>query len=119
MQRDWEVVRQILLKCEQLGDTHSVLSPQDVSPYDSDNVSYHMKLLDEAGLIEAQCSRSNAGVHCWAFRLTWAGHEFLDNTRDQTVWNRVKSTAREKGLSLSFDVIKLAASAIIGGLMKP
>jgi len=117
MRRDWELVRQVLLKLEQLGDTASVLESTDVLPYDADNVSYHMKIMDEAGLIEAHCLEHTGGTHCHASRLTWSGHEFLDQVREQTVWNRTKASVREKGLALSFEVIRMTASAIIAGIV--
>ena len=39
MQRNWEVVRKILMQLEQLGDTQSQLMPEDVNGFDSDTVS--------------------------------------------------------------------------------
>jgi repressor of nif and glnA expression len=116
MKRDWEIIRRILIQLEDLGDTRSTLMPEDVAGYDAEAVSYHMKLMQEAGLIEGRCVDAMQGLRCWATRLTWAGHEFLDRVRDQQLWNRVKSTVREKGLELSFDVIKVAANMIIGAV---
>ena len=119
MERNWDLVRHILLKLEQLGDTRSVLQPEDVPPYDAESVSYHIRLLSEGGLIEARCAESKTSeMRCWAFRMTWNGHEFLDRIRDQTVWNQVKSTSRQRGIALSFEVIKIAAGAVIGAVMK-
>ena len=117
MERNWEIVRKILIQLEQLGDTRSSLDPDQVTGFDPETVIYHMKIMDEAGLIEARCTRSTSGLYCFAVRLTWAGHEFLDGIRDQQLWNRVKATVREKGLSLSFDVIKTAANALIAKIL--
>jgi len=69
---------------------------------------------EEAGLIDASSDKTTSGLHCFAFGLTWNGHEFLDRVRDQTIWNKVKAAAREKGLTLSFDVIKALATKVIG-----
>ena len=55
MQRDWDVVRKILLKLEEIGNTTSHLEPNQVNGYDPELMSYHMQLLDEAGLIKARC----------------------------------------------------------------
>lgn len=118
MQRDWEVVRQVLLGLEQLGTGASVVPDSDVPPYDRENVAYHMKLLAEAGIVDAHCTETTGGTHCLASRLTWAGHEFLDHVRDHTVWNRIEATAREKGLALSFDVITAAAGTIVANVLK-
>jgi hypothetical protein len=120
MKRDWDVVRKILLKLEELGNTTSYLEPDQVNSYDPEQVSYHMQLLDEAGLIEAKCGRAHgAPLHCRAMRLTWRGHEFLDQVRQDSVWNKVKGTAREQGLDLTLDVIVSIAKTIIIGSMLP
>jgi len=118
MKRDWELVRTICLTLEERGSTTIPLRANQVSGYDEEVVSYHMQLLHEAGLIHAKCSHPlNAPLTCWALSLTWRGHEFLDQIRQETVWNRVVALAREKGLSLSFDVIVAFAKQVIGGII--
>lgn len=118
MQRNWDCVRAILLGVEALGDTQSHLEPSSIDGYDQETVSHHIRLLIEAGLVVGNCAQGLQGpLRCYASRLTWDGHEFLDKIRSATVWNKVKSIAREKGLSLSFDVIKLAATHAINSLL--
>lgn len=41
--------------------------------------------------------------------LTWNGHEFLDNVRNDTVWAKLKRAVAEKGGAVSFDVLKALA----------
>ena len=48
--------------------------------------------------------------------MTWRGHEFLDQVRQDTVWNKVKGAAREKGLDLSMDVVVSIAKTVIGSM---
>jgi DNA-binding transcriptional ArsR family regulator len=74
--------------------------------YSEEAVSYHLKLLTEAGLIEA---RNLKGTTTWAVNgLTWAGHEFLEASRDDSRWEKVKRLVVDKTGSLSFEVVKLA-----------
>ncbi len=114
MERNWDLVRKILVKLEGLSTLQSRLDPSDVEGYDKEFVSYHMHLMDQAGLIKAKCtSGSSPSLHCVALSLTWEGHEFLDKVRNDTIWNTVKGIARDKGLDLSFDVIKMAAKSVI------
>ncbi len=114
MKRDWELIRKILLALEELGSTQSYLKPEDIEGYDAELVSYHIKLLMEAGLLEGTCTKSiSAPLHCVAYRLTWDGHELLDQIRSRSVWNRVVEMARERGLDLSFEVVKAAAKMAI------
>ncbi|MFZ4857916.1 MAG: DUF2513 domain-containing protein [Desulfuromonadaceae bacterium] len=114
MTRDWQLVKVILAKLEALQSTRAVLHPEEVAGYDTELVSYHLRLLDQAGLIVAECSATIGGpLYCYGRTLTWEGHEFLDTVRSDTVWNRVTKTAREKGLGLSFSIIKIIAEAAI------
>ncbi|MBF0340220.1 MAG: DUF2513 domain-containing protein [Magnetococcales bacterium] len=118
MQRNWECVRAILFGVEQLGDTCSILQAHDVSGFDAATVSYHMQLLIDAGLVRGTCSHYiNAPMACMVTSLTWEGHEFLDRTRSSGAWNKVKTVAREKGVALSFDVIKTIAQHMVTALL--
>ncbi len=112
MKRDWEVVRAILMRLEELGDAHSGLRTEDVTGFDAENVAYHMAILSEAGLIDADVVLGDDGFGV-ATRMTWSGHELLDHMRDSGTWNRVKKVIREKGIGLSLDAIKLAGGIVI------
>ena len=116
MKRDWDLIRKILLQVESLGDTQSQI--EGVEGMDAENVSYHINLMVEAGLVIGDCTQGLDGpLRCSASLLTWAGHEFLDKIRSAGVWNKVKAMAREKGLSLSFEMIKTAAGCAITALL--
>lgn len=118
MQRNWELIREILSALEGRETTHGGLSPEQISGYSPEVVSYHLYILNEAGLIEANCLKpSNTPIHCIGRILTWAGHEFLDSIRNETMWNKIKATAKSKGVDLSFEVIKQAAVVVIKGLL--
>lgn len=116
MKRDWEIIRKLLLALEQLGDTTSCV--ERLPDMDDEAVSYHVRLLIASRLVTGECQESiDRPLRCVAYSLTWDGHEFLDKVRQQGVWNKVKATAREKGLSLSFDLIKTVATEVIKGLV--
>jgi hypothetical protein len=115
MRRNWELIRRILSKLEEQETARGELMPDAIAGYDEELTAYHFMLLDQAGLIEAR-GLPAAGPKprpYVAMALTWEGHELLDHIRSETVWNGVKRTAREKGLELSFEVVKQAAIAII------
>lgn len=117
MQRNWEVIREILVKLEEKPEALGTLWPKQIEGYDAETVSYHMLLLKDAGLVIAECSQRERKLHCIASALTWSGHEFLDAIRRDTVWNGVKRTARERGVELSFDTIKTLARKIIEAML--
>lgn len=110
MKRDWELVRRILLALE---SQDGRLMPDQIAGYDAAAVCYHMEIMRQAGLIEAN---SVAGA-CVALSLTWNGHEFLDSIRQDTVWNKVKVRAREAGVGLTADVVVALAKKVVEALL--
>lgn len=104
MKRDMDLIRKILLAIETHPEYGNWDVPMALGGYSETAVSYHLKLLTEAGLVEA---RNLKGTTVWAVNgLTWAGHEFLEAARDDSRWEKVKRLVWEKTGSLSFDVLK-------------
>ncbi|WP_429499376.1 DUF2513 domain-containing protein [Robbsia andropogonis] len=119
MERDWDLIRRILLLLEALPDTAGRLAADQVDGYDSDIVSYHLQILGQAGLVEVRCTKDMSGsIRCFAISMTWAGHEFLDGIKSQTAWNSVRTVVREKGAALSFEVIKAAGGHLVSQMFK-
>lgn len=118
MKRDWELIREILIALENLPSTQTFLEPKMLERYDPEIVSYHIQILDEAGLIEGHCHKSlNAPLRCWANRLTWHGHEFLDEIKSDTIWNKTKEVLKEKGIDLSFDTITSGVKIVLESML--
>ncbi len=119
MKRDWDLVREILLKLEECETARGRLNPGEIAGRDEELVSYHIQILMEAGLIVGECSLSiGRPLYCTAGRLTWAGHELLDQVRSHAAWNRIKGVAREKGLDMTLEVIKAAAKIILETVLR-
>ena len=38
-------------------------------------------------------------------RLTWDGHDFLEHSRNDTVWKKAKASIAERGVGFSLDVM--------------
>jgi hypothetical protein len=105
MHRDMDLVRRILMEIER----QSVDSPNidlRIDGYSGEEISYHVKIMYQAGLIEAIDFSSHDGIAWKPTSLTWEGHEFLDNARNETTWNKAKGILKDKGASASFDVMK-------------
>lgn len=116
MKRDFELVRLILLRAEAAPDFS--VSSSAFEGYDEPTVARHFALLEEAGFIDANLARyeGRGALQGTVERLTWAGHEFLDTTRNETVWNRTKELVKEKSGSASFEVFKALATEVSLGL---
>ncbi|AMA10691.1 DUF2513 domain-containing protein [Picosynechococcus sp. PCC 73109] len=117
MKRDMELIKKILLALEANNTINQYLhySNLNLEGYDDNEVAYHVKLAHEAGLIELAGNKpvQTIGsppiyfIQC----LTWEGHEFLDASRSPKVWNSALKIIKDKGLGISFDVLKALLSA--------
>jgi len=106
MKRDMELVRRVLLDTEEHGGGIGWFELGDIEGHSAEEVSYHVKLLSDAGFIEA-LDRSHQRALVWhPKRLTWEGHEFLDAIRNDTVWAKTKKLVADKGSSIPFEVLK-------------
>ena len=93
-----DLIREILLAREEDRQIQTE-EPTDV-------VAYNVALLNDAGLVDAIISE-HAGVPRGfsIARLTWAGHDFLDSTRDATIWNKAKERILKPGVSWTFSIL--------------
>lgn len=120
MQRDWELIRELLTKVEACTLATEGLSPSDFDEDRRNAVSYHMEMLIEAGLVEGKMLRvmGRSVSPFMVRRLTWDGHEFLESIRSETIWSKTKSTLAENGISMTIDLIKEAAKEAGSALLK-
>jgi hypothetical protein len=110
MKRDMDLVRTLLITSEEDGDTDKLCEE-----YGQHQVAGHIAILIDAGLVKGAVGGDSGGrpVVGNIIRLTWAGHEFLDNARNDTVWNKVKDMIKEKSMSVSFDIIASLLKSIV------
>jgi len=105
MQRDTDLVRQILLDLEARGSYADWLDI-DIEAYSPEQVDYHLELLVEAGFIRVSATgRELARGH--PLRLTWEGHELLDAVRSEDRWGAVRALSDRAG-GLPFATIRAA-----------
>ena len=102
MKRDMELVRKLLFLAEEDGKDDELCEE-----YGQDVVAGHVAILLDAKLIvgEVVCNAVGVPVASVILRLTWAGHEFLDNARNDTIWRGVLSKIKSAALTVSFDVL--------------
>ena len=102
MTRDMDLIREILLAIEAYPESNAYDLNLSFTEHSEDEVSYHCRLLFDAGLIDAKFFPANIGPDDWAIKgLTWAGHEFLEASRDDSRWNKAKKITWEKTKSFS------------------
>ncbi len=114
MKRDMDYVRELLLKIEELNlprmsDLVATHADQD----DVEKLAEHLKMLiDEAGLIEGISAHTLSKMNWLNIRVTWKGHEYLDNIRDPEIWRKTKEGAAKVG-DFSVDIIGALAKGLI------
>ena len=105
MQRDVDLIRQILLDLE-AGGPYADWLDIDIEAYSPEQMDYHLELLVEAGFIRIPATgRELTRGH--PLRLTWEGHEFLDAARSDERWRAVRALSERAG-GLPFATIRAA-----------
>jgi len=119
MKRNWDTIKEILTRLESLTTEDRTLRLANFPSERSSEISYHVELLIEAGLINGEMSKTlgNKPHDFFVERLTWRGHEFLDSVRNDTVWQKTKKSFAHSGLSMTLDLVKSVATDIATSLI--
>jgi hypothetical protein len=108
MKRNLDLVRLILLSVE----------GQDVSAelkaFSEEAQIYHAALLVDAGYVDGTIINGHMGqpVTVRMQKLTWAGHDFIDAIRSDSVWKPVKEKTDAIG-AWTFGIVKELAVAVL------
>ena len=105
MKRDFSLVREILRDMESAeplrrfqGFTYEGKTEAEVNE--------HIELLVEAGLLKGEVKRTHGGrAIVMISRLTWAGHDFLDSIKDETLWQKAQASILKPVGGVAFDVL--------------
>jgi hypothetical protein len=118
MKRNMELIRELLQAIE-ASEISTVLPSSQLNlktDWTSRERCYNLNLMVGAGFLDASPLKTGAGVQDFLIKsMTWQGHDFLDSTRDESIWKTVKETLVKKGLSLegvAFNVLTQVISAV-------
>jgi predicted TIM-barrel fold metal-dependent hydrolase len=111
MKRDIDLLRNILLNVESDG---KLGIPGDHS---NEEMAEHVQQLLEAHLVEGQVVRNHVGIPFgWAItRLTSAGHDFLDATRNPSFWEKTKGYVTKNMPGWTLSIVKEVAERYLKG----
>lgn len=114
MKRDMDLIREILLRTE---------NEEEYPEAEKGVIVHHLDLCIEAGLLKGELlpgidsTPRGAAVE----RLTWAGYEFLDAARTESVWKAVKAGVSKAGVSIGLplllEALKFEAKKHLGPLL--
>ncbi|HEY1601732.1 MAG TPA: DUF2513 domain-containing protein [Pirellulales bacterium] len=115
-----ELIRKIVLAVEE--NPTGFCPPLKIDGYDADVVGYHAYLLVDGKLATgiSTAGLGSKGPKWMVSSLTWAGHEFADAIRDDSVWKQAQETVKVKGGGFTFEVLKdllasILKTAVLGG----
>ena len=128
MQRNMDVIRALLLELDAQPNEDLIGAAELAKKLviSAEVCTYHLKLLYQAGFIEAEAmlhvaqlpkfltpKKGEGRIQSIApSSLTWEGHEFLETVRDEEIWKKSKIGAKKIG-SLSVDIIKDIAAGYL------
>ncbi len=112
MKRNMQLIRMVMLAAEKNKDPYELVDPK-FEGHNETEISYHIALLDDAGLLHGQ-DRSAIGVFRWsAGALSWTGHEFVEAIRDETVWKEAMDIAGNSDNGAVFEVLQKALIQVL------
>lgn len=111
MKRDMELFREILLVLES-GEPRRGSRRVSIPGYSDEVISYHVKLLKDAGLIEAFDASSKTSFAWVPQMLTSAGHDFIDAAKDQRIWVKVKRKIQGMGGEVTLAILKTVVDQV-------
>lgn len=77
---------------------------------DENDVVEHIRLAAESGLVEANYRIGNVTA---IMRLTSAGHDFLESSRQQSIWHKAKDMLLSQGMPMTIYSLKLALDVVV------
>lgn len=129
MRLNYDCVRDVLLVLEEILQVRcngkmycfdnvsidKICSTLNDKKYSREDIFYSLFNLEQADYISAHFIEADSGyVGCFVEFITYQGHEFIEQIKPDTVWNKTKGIVKNiGGASLSI-ISKIAADVIIG-----
>ncbi|OJI31084.1 hypothetical protein VV99743_03016 [Vibrio vulnificus] len=115
MKRNMELIRDLMLTIE--GHPNHIENIKFPN-YSQDEVYYHVALLIDARLLKGDYmmikNASMVPAKIYIEKLTWDGHEFLDDIRQENIWNVIKADFKNDSIA----TIKTVAKDLALGFAK-
>lgn len=127
MKLNYDCLRKLLLVLEEnIVMQDDLLYPdlrfEEVIPlmpdYSKADIAYTTSIAIEAELIDARILNADDRFYgCVYFGLTYEGHQFIDNIRNNNVWNKTKGILSKIG-GASLDMISSTALKLLKSLIE-
>ncbi|WP_146111628.1 DUF2513 domain-containing protein [Defluviimonas denitrificans] len=124
MKRDLDLVRSMLIKAEDSDERYFDIGVWEWTDHDMRDREldtklgqaelFHLDLMEQGGLIKKSVCE-NSDIVMW--EITWYGYDFLDASRSEKLWNRLKREAKAQGISLTVSGAISAVRALSAELL--
>lgn len=107
MKRDLDLVRKLLQWMEAQPEGHNINWNVAIEGFTDEEIGYHVHLMGQAGLVIAEDSTYGESHSPLAepVSITWAGHEFLDASKDNKLWASAKTKVIAPAGGVAFSVL--------------
>jgi hypothetical protein len=108
VKRDLDLIRTILARVEDADDFTVRCADLANDTHDEVSVARHVQLLEEAGYLKANLltAEGRGALSGNIERLTWAGHEFIESARNDTIWRKAKRKLGDTLGGVPFEILK-------------
>lgn len=106
-----DLFREILFEVERV-PAMEMWTAVPLLEHDLNDVVAHVELAQEAGLIEASVLKGVPPCAC-VLSITNAGYDFLEASKQKTLWDRAKHQLLANGLPLTVATIKTVLQSLI------
>jgi hypothetical protein len=105
MKRDFDLIRRILLDVENL-PAGQFLKNTSYEGYDQATVNEHVALIVDEKIVRGIVHKSTKGIDGFFLNgLTWKGHDFVEASRNETIWKKAKEMILKPSVSITFDLL--------------
>ncbi|WEZ07573.1 DUF2513 domain-containing protein [Priestia flexa] len=100
MKRDMDLIRKILIQVEEKENEY-LEELQPIEGYTEEEVQYHLRLISGQKFVNAYYADNTGRVT----NLTWEGYEFLENIKNESIWNKTKDVVAKNGGTASVAIM--------------
>ena len=119
MQRDMDLIREILLYLESLpvppSSTYTIPLADmaaAVGSHDLRKVGHHVEMLIDSDLLVVVGRGLSGHSELLFHRISWLGHDFVDAPRSPDIWTKTKQAANHAG-GWTFDLLLALGKAFL------
>lgn len=116
MKLNFDAMRDLLFVIEEQPrniDINQVVLSNTLSRYDKNDLGYALEKLIESGLLIGKARPTKDGIYFFIDSISYEGHQFLDHVRSDTIWEKIKDTAKKLGVKGIGGIATIATKVFI------